>query len=82
MTLWGVINEQVAAVFRQHAETIMSIVFSPDSALLLTASDDWTAKAVAIGSLRSRCWYRRNLRVWQPLGPSCRAGLDVGRTEP
>ena len=51
VTLWGVINEQVAAVFRQHAETIMSIVFSPDSALLLTASDDWTAKAVAIGSL-------------------------------
>jgi WD40 repeat protein len=51
VTLWSVINEQVAAVFRQHAETIMSIVFSPDSALLLTASDDWTAKAVAVGSL-------------------------------
>jgi hypothetical protein len=29
----------------------MSIVFSPDSAVLLTASDDWTAKAVAIESL-------------------------------
>ena len=49
--MWNVINEQVAAVLRQHAETIMSVVFSPDSALLLTASDDRTAKAVAIESL-------------------------------
>ena len=51
VTVWNVLDEQVAAVLRQHAETIMSIVFSPDSALLLTASDDWTAKAVAIESL-------------------------------
>ena len=49
--MWSMINEQVAVVLRQHAETIMSIVFSPDSVLLLTASDDWTAKAVAIESL-------------------------------
>ena len=48
MTVWNVLDERVAVVLRQHAETIMSIVFSPDSALLLTASDDWTAKAVAL----------------------------------
>jgi len=51
VTVWNVLDERVAVVLRQHAETIMSIVFSPDSALLLTASDDWTAKAVAIESL-------------------------------
>ena len=51
VTVWNVLDEQVAVVLRQHAETIMSMVFSPDSALLATASDDWTAKAVAIESL-------------------------------
>jgi WD40 repeat protein len=52
VTIWSVIDEQVATVLRQHADTIMSVVFSPDSTVLLTASDDWTAKAVAIDSFR------------------------------
>ena len=48
MILWSVINEQVAAVLQQHSDLIMSVAFSPDGALLATASDDQTAKAVAV----------------------------------
>ena len=52
VTIWSVINEQVAAVRRLHAALIMSVVFSPDSTAIATASDDGTAKSVAVGSFQ------------------------------
>lgn len=52
VTIWNVADEQVAAIRRQHTETVMSVVFRADGAVLLTASDDGTAKAAAIDSFR------------------------------
>jgi WD40 repeat protein len=52
VTLWSVAEEQVAAIRRQHTETVMSVTFSPDGAMLLTSSDDGTAKAAAVDSFR------------------------------
>jgi len=52
VTVWSVVNEQVADVRQLHTDIIMSVAFSPDSAVLLTAGDDQVVKAVAIDSFR------------------------------
>jgi len=50
--IWNVPDEQVVAIRQQHTETVMSVVFRADGAVLLSAGDDHTAKAAAIDSLR------------------------------
>jgi WD40 repeat protein len=42
----------VLAVLRQHSDLVSTAVFSPDGRLLLTASDDHTAKAYPCESCR------------------------------
>lgn len=50
--IWRVISEQVVAVRQLHTDIIMSVAFSPDSAVFVTAGDDHLVRTVDIDSLR------------------------------
>jgi WD40 repeat protein len=50
VSVWDVSSEQLAAVLHQHTELVSTVAFSPDGKLILTASDDHTARAATCDS--------------------------------
>jgi WD40 repeat protein len=63
--VWNAANGRILAVLRRHANRVRSGEFSPDGSLILTASDDWTAKlypCVTCGGLAS---LREQAKRWE-----------------
>jgi eukaryotic-like serine/threonine-protein kinase len=70
--VWDVSSERVLAVLRQHTDLVNTAVFSPDGRLILTASDDQTAKAYACescGPLDELVLVARQRESLAPSGP-------------
>jgi WD40 repeat protein len=53
LLVWRVVNGQLLLTLRQHAALVTSVTASPDGNLLLSSSDDRTAKAVSLQSRQS-----------------------------